>query len=92
MPVWDRQQGRLYEAQARWAHAQAAQKSVATRLSRDTAEAFGRYEAARQRVERLTAAVLPTLVESLEYAFQAGTRIQAAYAATPKTPANAATR
>jgi cobalt-zinc-cadmium efflux system outer membrane protein len=66
LPVWDRQQGRLYEAQARRARAQAVQKSVATRLSRDTAEAFGRYEAARQRVERLIAGVLPTLVESLE--------------------------
>jgi cobalt-zinc-cadmium efflux system outer membrane protein len=65
LPLWDRKQGRIQEARARWAKAQAAERSVATRLSRDTAEAFGRYLAARQQVERLTSEVLPRLTQTL---------------------------
>jgi cobalt-zinc-cadmium efflux system outer membrane protein len=65
LPLWDRKQGRIHEAQARWAQAQAAQQTAATRLSRDTAEAFGRYQAARQEVQRLLTNVLPPLVERL---------------------------
>jgi outer membrane protein, heavy metal efflux system len=75
LPVWDRKQGRRYEAEARWLRAQAAQRTAAARLSRDVAEAFGRYGAAREQVERLSREVLPRLVESLELVrkgYQAG--------------------
>jgi cobalt-zinc-cadmium efflux system outer membrane protein len=75
LPLWDRNQGRIHEAQARWAKAQVAQQSVADRLLRDTAEAFGRYQAARQQVTQLTADILPALQESTELVrrgYQAG--------------------
>jgi cobalt-zinc-cadmium efflux system outer membrane protein len=75
VPVWDRQQGAIREAQARFAAAQAAAQSVANRLRRDTAEAFARYGAAGRQVERLSREVLPRLRESLELlqkAYQAG--------------------
>src|SRR5262249_33920116 len=65
-PVWDRKPGRIHEAQARLARADAAVVTVATRLTRETAEALGRYQAARQRQERLTTVVLPQLVETLD--------------------------
>lgn len=65
LPLWDRKQGRVHEARARWTRAQAAERSAANRLSRDAAEAFGRYEAARQQVQKLAAEVLPTLAENL---------------------------
>lgn len=66
IPVWDRKQGHIHEAEARWARAQAAQRTAATHLSRDTAEAFGRYVSARQQLEQLSKEVLPTWRESLE--------------------------
>jgi cobalt-zinc-cadmium efflux system outer membrane protein len=66
IPVWDRKQGLIHETGARWARAQAAERSAATRLSRETAEAFARYEGARRQADRLTAAVLPKLEESLK--------------------------
>lgn len=75
LPLWDRKQGRIHEAQARLAKAQAAQQTTATRLSREAAEAFGRYQAARLQAEQLAAEVLPPLVESLELlrkGYQAG--------------------
>jgi cobalt-zinc-cadmium efflux system outer membrane protein len=75
LPVWDRQQGVIREAQARFAAAQAAVGSTANRLRRDTAEAFARYQAASRQVERLGREVLPRLQESLELlqkAYQAG--------------------
>jgi cobalt-zinc-cadmium efflux system outer membrane protein len=65
LPFWDRRQGDIHEAQARFARAQAAVQSTAHRLSRETAEAFGRYLSARQQVERLTTEVFPGLEESL---------------------------
>jgi cobalt-zinc-cadmium efflux system outer membrane protein len=65
LPLWDRKQGRIHEAQARWARAQAAERSAATRLAGDTAEAFGRYQSARQRVEQLAGAIVPRLEESV---------------------------
>jgi cobalt-zinc-cadmium efflux system outer membrane protein len=65
LPLWDRQQGEIRAAQARWARAQAAQQTTANRLRRETAEAFGRYQGARQQVRRLTDEVLPGLQESL---------------------------
>jgi cobalt-zinc-cadmium efflux system outer membrane protein len=66
LPLWDRKQGRVQEARARWAQAQAAGHAVAARLSRDTAAAFARYRTARQQAERLAAAVLPQLWETVE--------------------------
>jgi outer membrane protein, heavy metal efflux system len=65
VPVWDRKQGRIHEARAAWARAQAARRATATRLARQTAEALGRYESARQEADRLTAEVLPRLGEAL---------------------------
>ena len=64
LPLWDRKQGLIHEKRARWAQAQAAERSTAVRLNRDVAEAFARYEGARIQVERLTTLVLPKLVES----------------------------
>jgi cobalt-zinc-cadmium efflux system outer membrane protein len=66
LPVWDRKQGRIHEARAKWEQAEAAVRTASARLSRDTAEAFARYEGARQEVERLTKNVLPGLEESLK--------------------------
>jgi cobalt-zinc-cadmium efflux system outer membrane protein len=64
LPLWDRKQGRIQEAEARWARAQAARRTAADRLRRDTAEAFGRYLAARRQAEGLRAQVVPHLAES----------------------------
>ncbi len=64
MPLWDRKEGRIQEAQARWVKAQAAERSTAVRLTRETAEAVGRYQSARQRLEQLTNQVVPQLDES----------------------------
>jgi cobalt-zinc-cadmium efflux system outer membrane protein len=75
LPLWDRKQGRIYEAQARLTKAQAMVDTVAMRLRRETAEAFGRYEASRLRVDRMTAEILPQLMETLELVrkgYQAG--------------------
>jgi outer membrane protein, heavy metal efflux system len=82
LPVWDRKQGRIQEAQARWAKAQAAERSMAARLTQETAEAFGRYQSARQRAEQLTNQVLPQLEESanlVRKGYQAGA-VQLAFA------------
>lgn len=75
IPVWNRQQGAVYEAKARLAFARAAIRSAETRLSRETADAIARYRAAARQVERLEAEVLPRLRESLDLirkAYQAG--------------------
>jgi cobalt-zinc-cadmium efflux system outer membrane protein len=66
LPLWDRKQGRIREAQANWARAQAAERSVVLRLTREAAAAFGRFEAARAQVAGLTSTVLPRLVESAD--------------------------
>ncbi len=66
IPVWDCKQGRIHEARAKWEQAEAARRTVATRLSRETAEAFARYEGARQQEERLRNVVLPRLEETLK--------------------------
>jgi cobalt-zinc-cadmium efflux system outer membrane protein len=66
LPVWDRKQGRIHEAEARWVKTQAAERATFTRLNRETAEALGRYLAARHQVEELTTAVLPPLLETLQ--------------------------
>jgi cobalt-zinc-cadmium efflux system outer membrane protein len=65
LPLWDRKQGRIYEAQARLTHALAARRSTATRLSQATAEAQGRYEAALRQLDRVNREVLPRLRENL---------------------------
>jgi cobalt-zinc-cadmium efflux system outer membrane protein len=75
LPLWDRKQGRILEAQAHLARAQAAEQTVAARLARETAEAFGRFQAARRQVQALRSEVLPPLVESLDLlrkGYQAG--------------------
>jgi cobalt-zinc-cadmium efflux system outer membrane protein len=64
LPLWDRKQGRIREAEARWARARAAQVTAANRLIRDTAEALGRYQAALRHVEGLDKQVIPRLEES----------------------------
>jgi cobalt-zinc-cadmium efflux system outer membrane protein len=66
LPLWDRNQGRIHEAQARLAQARATERNASNRLIRDTNEALGRFEAGRQRVERLSGDILPPLVESLD--------------------------
>jgi cobalt-zinc-cadmium efflux system outer membrane protein len=75
IPLWDRKQGLIHEKRARWSQAEAAQRSAATRLNRETADAYARYEGARVQAERLTTVVLPKLEESLKLlreAFDAG--------------------
>jgi cobalt-zinc-cadmium efflux system outer membrane protein len=64
-PIWDRRQGDILAAQARWIQVQAARQSTATRLHRQTTEAFGRYLSARQQLERFTTEVIPGLEECL---------------------------
>ena len=64
-PLWDRRQGDILAAQARWIQAQAARQSTAIRLHRQTTEAIGRYLSARQQLERITTEVIPGLEESL---------------------------
>jgi cobalt-zinc-cadmium efflux system outer membrane protein len=66
LPLWDRKQGHIREAQARWAKAQAAEATLETTLSASTADAFARFQSARHQVEKLTREVLPRLLESLE--------------------------
>jgi cobalt-zinc-cadmium efflux system outer membrane protein len=66
LPLWDRKQGLIHETQAHWSRALAAERSTATRLNRETAAAFARYQSARLEVERLSAEVLPRLRKNLE--------------------------
>jgi cobalt-zinc-cadmium efflux system outer membrane protein len=75
LPLWDRRQGAIQEAQARVASSLAALRGAETRLTRDTAEALARYKAARRQVQRLARDVLPRLQEGLDLtlkAYQAG--------------------
>jgi cobalt-zinc-cadmium efflux system outer membrane protein len=71
VPVWNRQQGAIHEAQARWGAAQAAVRSTENRLIRETAEALARYKAAGRQVDRLTTEVLPRLQKSLTLLLEA---------------------
>jgi cobalt-zinc-cadmium efflux system outer membrane protein len=64
LPVWDRKQGRIREAEAHWARAEATLQTTANRLRRDTAEAFGRYQAALRQENGLRTQVIPRLEES----------------------------
>jgi cobalt-zinc-cadmium efflux system outer membrane protein len=65
LPLWDRKQGQIHEAEAHWSQAQAALRSRETRLTRETAEAFAHYQAALQEVERLRVEVLPRSEQSV---------------------------
>jgi cobalt-zinc-cadmium efflux system outer membrane protein len=66
LPLWDRKQGRIQEAEARLVRAQAAEDTAALGLTQETTEALGRYRSARQRVERLMRDILPPLAEGLD--------------------------
>jgi cobalt-zinc-cadmium efflux system outer membrane protein len=75
VPVWNRNQGAVYEARARLASAHAAVRTTENRLTRETADALARFKAARRQVERLDDEVLPRLQKSLTLlrkAYQAG--------------------
>lgn len=66
LPIWDRKQGLVWESQARLAQSTAALRTAETRLSRDTANAYGRYLGLKEQEDRLTREVLPLLVEGLK--------------------------
>lgn len=75
LPIWDRKQGRIHEAEAHVIQAQAAVQTTAARLGRETTAALARYQAARQQVERMTTLVVPRLRESVDLlrrSYQAG--------------------
>jgi cobalt-zinc-cadmium efflux system outer membrane protein len=65
LPLWDRNQGAIRAARANLAQSQAALRSTALRLSRDTADALARYQTARHQLNRLTGQVLPRVRESV---------------------------
>jgi cobalt-zinc-cadmium efflux system outer membrane protein len=78
LPLWDRKQGQIHEARARWAQALAAERATATRLSAETSAAFTRYRAAGLQAERLIVEVIPRLRknrELLEKGYQAGANL-----------------
>ena len=66
LPVWDRKQGNIRAAQARWLKAQAAARKLETNLAAVSAEAWARYQGARSQVEKLSREVLPRLQESVD--------------------------
>jgi cobalt-zinc-cadmium efflux system outer membrane protein len=75
LPLWDHKQGRIHEAESHWVGAEAAQRSTAARLSRETTAAIARYQSAREHVERLASMVVPRLKESVDLllrSYQAG--------------------
>ena len=65
LPVWDRKQGRIYEAQARLAQSLAIKASVENRLRRETAALYASYQSLKVQVERLQNQVLPKQQQSL---------------------------
>ncbi len=60
LPVWDRNQGTVRQAQADLARATAEVSRVELDLRRRFADAFGRYESARDEAESLRTETLPT--------------------------------
>lgn len=66
LPVYDRRQGQIAEAEARVVQTEAARQSVVNRLNRDTAEALARFQGAWEQDRRLTRDVLPVLEKSLQ--------------------------
>jgi cobalt-zinc-cadmium efflux system outer membrane protein len=77
LPLWDRKEGHVHEAQAKWVRARAALRETENRLTGETAAALAAYRAAREQVERLQRNVLPRLQTSLDLlrkGYQAGAR------------------
>lgn len=75
LPLWNRNQGAIHEAQARLALSQAAVQTTQNRLTTETANALARYKAAHRQVQRLEDEVLPRLqksVDQLRKAYEAG--------------------
>jgi cobalt-zinc-cadmium efflux system outer membrane protein len=66
LPLWDRKQGKIHEAEARFAKAQAARQATVNHLRHDLAEVFGRYQAALRQERGLLKDVLPRLEKNLE--------------------------
>lgn len=66
LPLWDCKQGHIHEAEARWLKAQAAVQTLESTLAATTAESFARYQGARVQVEKLSAEVLPRVLESAD--------------------------
>lgn len=75
LPLWDRNQGHIYEAKARFAQTVAFQHMTVNRLTQETAAAFSRYDSLRQQVDRIEKEVLPRFRDSLDLllkGYQAG--------------------
>ncbi|HTN75966.1 MAG TPA: TolC family protein [Pirellulaceae bacterium] len=75
LPAWDRNQGRIAEAQAEVAAAQHALEQLELELRGRLAPVYERYANARNQVERYRARILPTAAESLDLSrrsYQAG--------------------
>ena len=66
LPLWDRKQGQIRAAQARWLKAQASARKIEVSLTAASAEAWTRYQSARVEVDKLGGDVLPRLQESLD--------------------------
>lgn len=66
LPVWDRNQGTIRQAQADLTRATAEVSRVELDLRRRFADAFGRYETARDEVESWKAETLPTAQRAYE--------------------------
>jgi cobalt-zinc-cadmium efflux system outer membrane protein len=71
IPIWNRQQGVIREAEARLESALAAVRSAENRLTRDVADALAHYKAAARQAQRLTQEVLPRLERSLNLTLKA---------------------
>jgi outer membrane protein, heavy metal efflux system len=66
LPFWDRKQGQIRQAEARYHKAQAAVRSAELRLRREVIDAWARYQSSRQQIDRLDAEVLPRLQKRLD--------------------------
>jgi cobalt-zinc-cadmium efflux system outer membrane protein len=66
LPIWDRNQGTIRQAQADLARATAEVSRVELDLRRRFADAFSRYETARDEVESWKAETLPTAQRAYE--------------------------
>jgi len=75
LPLFDRNQGNIIKARAEVGQAFQEVQRVGNDLSKQLAEAYGRYAAARQRAERYQSTILPNATRSYELslkAFQGG--------------------
>ncbi|MBI1917989.1 MAG: TolC family protein [Planctomycetes bacterium] len=75
IPVFNRNQGLIYEAQSRYVQAQATVRATETHLTGNTADAWGRYLGARQQAEQLSREIVPGLEKNLKgvrAAYEAG--------------------